>query len=154
MTNGKKLVLGAVIGGVLLYLTRPKGTVTTSEEYDLGSVGQFDDKIKQMAQAIAYAEGFGVPGSVPQRANNPGDLKVGEPTLDGSGITLFESVDQGWNALYRQLALIVSGRSHYDLGDSIAVMGSRYAAGDANWARNVADFLGVSVSTPLYDVLI
>jgi hypothetical protein len=151
------LALGIVVGlAWFWWRNRPlTATVTTSETYDLSSVGIFDAKIRSMAQAIAKAEGFYNFNSIPQRANNPGDLKLGAPTLGASGITIFESVDQGWNALYRQLGLIVNGQSaHYDLGMSIKAMGDVYEAdpGD-NWARNVAGFLGVSLDTPLYEVL-
>lgn len=163
MTRNQKIGAGVAAGAVLLYFynRRPLvATVTTSEEYDLSSVGLFDAKIRSFAQAVANAEGWNVPNSIPRRANNPGNLKNGAPTLTGTSITQYESADQGWAALYRQLGLIVSGRSaHYDLGDTIATMAARYAnepgetAGGNRWAQNVASYLGVSTATPLWEVL-
>ncbi len=156
MTRNQKIGVGVAVGALLLYFRRPlTATVTTSETFDLSSVGLFDAKIRSFAQAIAHAEGWSVPNSIPRRANNPGNLKMGAPTLAGSGITVYESADQGWNALYRQLGLIVGGGSaHYDLGMSIEQMGATYEADPGNaWARNVASYLGVSTSTPLWEVL-
>jgi hypothetical protein len=106
--------------------------------------------ITPLMQAIANAEGFNVAGSIPQRANNPGDLELGDigyGTL-GEGITIFGSVNDGWSALANQINLIVSGASsHYSPNATLAQVGMTYS-GSANWANNVAAFLGVSTSTP------
>ena len=163
MTKSQAAMLG--VGGVLVlaWLTRPKGTVTTSEEYDLSPYGgptNYSPKVRAFADAIARAEGFYVAGSVPQRARNPGDLKIPNwtgPVL-GEGISVFESVDQGWNALYRQLQFIIDGRSRvYNLDFTIRDMGRKYTATlteqDA-WANNVARVLNVPVDTPLWQVLV
>ena len=102
-------------------------------------------------QAIAQAEGFNVPGSIPQTANNPGDLEVGDigfGTL-GQGITKFGSLDDGWTALANQINIIVSGQSsYYSPNATLAQVGATYSGGDPNWANNVASVLGVSVNTP------
>jgi len=109
------------------------------------------------AQAIATAEGFWTPGTIPNRAHNPGDLKLGGSTL-GEGITVYDDDDQGWAALYGQLDRIARNRSrYYEPSMTIAQM-SRVWVGDApgaaNWARNVADALGVSVDVPISNWLI
>ena len=45
---------------------------------------------------------------------------------------------------------MLSGRSHvYKLTDTLADVGFKYADGDANWAKNVAEYLGVPESTTL-----
>jgi len=166
MTNKQKTAfsIGAAIAAIWLYRTKQSGqpvaTVTTSEGFDLTPYGGpvvYPEAIKQLAQAIARAEGFAVPGSIPQQAHNPGDLKVPGwtgPTL-GSGITVFADDDEGWNALYRQLYLILTGRSSvYNLDMTITDMAHAWTATQADaWAHNVASVLGVTPSAPLWHVL-
>ena len=104
------------------------------------------------AQAIANAEGFGVDGAIPTRANNPGDLALGDMgygTL-GSGITVFPSLAAGIQALENQVAKMTGGTSHvYNPNMSIAQAGSIYANGDPNWGSNVAKALGLSPTDTL-----
>jgi len=65
--------------------------------------------MSRLAQLIAQREGFGVPGALPTRQNNPGDLVhapgethvPGEPDAIGS----FENAEMGWDRLERQLTL-------------------------------------------------
>jgi hypothetical protein len=111
-------------------------------------------QVQAIAKAIARAEGFYVQGSVPQRANNPGDLKEGDK---GYGLiddkTVFPSPGQGWNALYAQVQAILDNRSkYYNSGMTIAEIGMVYSGGDPNWAQNVADTLGVDTETPIGQV--
>jgi hypothetical protein len=123
-------------------------TVTTSETF-----GGLTPQLRAVAQAIAREEGFQVTGSIPQRANNPGDLVLGPPSI-GEGITVFATPGDGWAALYQQLARILIGTSaHYTLDMSIAEMGRIWSGGSAAWASNVASALGVPTSTRLLEVL-
>jgi hypothetical protein len=162
MTTNEKgaAVLGLGVLAWFLFRGRePVGTVTTSEGFDLSQYGgptSYPEPIRQFAQAVARQEGFYVAGSVPQRANNPGDLKIPNmPTLPGTSITKFGSVDEGWNALYRQLNLILTGRSSfYNLDMTIADMGRVWTTTEQGpWSTNVASFLGVSTDTRLWQVL-
>jgi len=75
--------------------------------------------------------------------------------LPGTSITLFPSADAGWSALYRQLMLILSGQSSYYYPDmTIAQMGRIWTTTEQEpWSTNVATFLGVPTSTPLWQVL-
>lgn len=115
-------------------------------------------KMQRFAEAIARAEGFGIPGAIPTLANNPGDLVIpgwtGEK-LGSEGISVFSSGEEGWQRLYNQLNLIVTGRSRvYNLDMTILQMGARYAPKDAtNWARNVARFLQLSEYSSLREAL-
>jgi hypothetical protein len=162
MTRQTTIVAGAGIVGALLLLFRrpPVASVTTSETFDLSPFGgptNYTPKIQNFASAIARQEGFYVAGSIPQRANNPGDLKVpGLPTLPGTSITKFASADLGWAALHRQLQLIVTGQSSfYSLDMTIAEMARTWTTTEQTpWAQNVAMFAGVTVQTPLYEVLV
>ncbi len=113
--------------------------------------------VEAMMQAIARAEGFYVNGSLPQRANNPGDLTddgdVGYGTLGGAHITVYASVDDGWAALRKKVTRMLAGHSRtYPITLSLAQVGQLYANGDSNWANNVAAALGVSTDTTLADL--
>lgn len=128
-------------------------SVTTYEGFDLSEYGgptSYPTPIVRFAQAIAKQEGFYVAGSIPQRYNNPGDLKT-----NGSSITQYSSADEGWNALYRQLFLILTGGSaHYNLDMSIEEMSRVWTATQQGpWAANVSAYLGVSPDAKLWEVM-
>ena len=163
MASNKTIIgVGAAIAALYLFRTKlshqPVPSVTTSEGFDLSPYGgpiTYPDGIKQLAQAIARAEGVYVAGSVPQRAHNPGDLKLsGYPTLAG-GISIFPDDNAGFDALYRQLYRILTNQSnYYSLDMTIADMARTWTATQQDsWARNVAGFLGVPTSTPLWEVM-
>jgi hypothetical protein len=65
--------------------------------------------VSKLAEAIAHEEGFYVPGSLPNRDNNPGDLRhsphsfhtVGDPDAIGQ----IANADLGWADLERQLGI-------------------------------------------------
>ena len=125
-------------------VTRPRGLAGIF----LGAV-----TITPLMEAIAQAEGFNVAGSIPQQANNPGDLvlgNIGNGTLGTAGITVFGSVDDGWAALANQINLIVSGGSaYYSPMATLAQVGTTWSGSAAStWANNVASILGVSLNTP------
>ena len=110
-----------------------------------------------LANAIAKAEGYGIPGAIPTVANNPGDLKkgdVGYGTING--ITKYANVQDGWNALYAQLQLIVDGRStRYKVTDTLRKMGQVWTATVSEqgaWSKNVAAALGVTPDATIGDV--
>ncbi len=149
------LAAGGVGVGVLLFARKPPAETVSAAQ---GSPAP-SPKVSLFAEAIARAEGFFSAGSIPARANNPGDLKAGAPTLTGTSITHYTSTGEGWSALYRQLGLIVNGTSkYYRPTMTIRQMGDVWAPpADKNlpgaWAVNVANRLGVSVDTPLSRVL-
>jgi hypothetical protein len=62
-----------------------------------------------LAQLIARREGFYIPGSIPRRRHNPGDLThaPGEhhPTDAPDSVGSFGNVKKGWAALTHQLLL-------------------------------------------------
>lgn len=72
---------------------------------------QTPDATRRIGQAIAQQEGFNTQGTIPQRANNPGDIEWGDfarrhgatSYLDAAGgqkIAVFPDVEHGWSALY------------------------------------------------------
>jgi len=165
MANKNALKIAIGVGGgivMLAWFRREKpltATVTTYEGFDLsqyGGVTSYPQPIKTFAQAIAKQEGFYVTGSIPQRANNPGDLKIpNAPVLPGTSITQFETADEGWNALYKQLWIIVTGQSsYYNLDMTIDEMSRIWTATQQEpWAANVSMYVGAARSTPLWQVL-
>lgn len=115
------------------------------------------ENVKRIAQAIATAEGFYVAGSRPARNHNPGDMtadligkKVG---MDGSFV-VYASDDDGWENLYHQINLWLSGgSSHATAQSTITDISQFYTTTDQTaWAANVANSLGVSLDTPIGEV--
>jgi hypothetical protein len=118
--------------------------------------------IQRFMHAIALAEGSGVSGAVPTRANNPGNLTddgdVGLGTIQTSGpfgakITIYPTLEAGEKALHVKVARMLNGHSHtYPLEFTIAEVGRTWA-GAPEWAQNVAKDLGVSVDTQLISLV-
>jgi hypothetical protein len=109
-----------------------------------------------LANAIANAEGFGKDSSIPTRANNPGDLELGNvgfgtvTARGGQQITVFGSVSDGWAALNNQISKIFSGRSRYYKPEmSLQEFGSIYSGGSRTYGANLAAFLGLTPDAPL-----
>lgn len=65
--------------------------------------------MSKLARLIAQEEGYGIPGSVPTRDNNPGDLRHSPHSFHTGdapdGIGLIATVAEGWADLERQLQL-------------------------------------------------
>jgi hypothetical protein len=65
--------------------------------------------VTKLAELIAQEEGFNVEGSVPNRNNNPGDLRHSPHSLHApgnpDGIGVIPTVAEGWADLERQLEL-------------------------------------------------
>jgi hypothetical protein len=63
--------------------------------------------MSKLAEAIAHEEGFYVPGSLPQRDNNPGDLRHSAHSFHTAAapdaIGQIDTVADGWADLERQL---------------------------------------------------
>jgi hypothetical protein len=115
-------------------------------------------KSKALAEAIAKAEGFFVPGSLPARCHNPGDLENGDVGCGvDQGKTIYPNDAAGWLALEHQCDLILGGLSHagYRIGDTLWKFAVRYTGNDgaAGWAQTVAQHLGLSVTNTLEDYL-
>lgn len=120
--------------------------------------GGYSPNVTRFANAIARAEGYGIAGAIPTRLNNPGNLKASSvPSIgaDANGHLHFATIEDGWRALYRQIQLIIDGKSRvYTLDMTIADMARKYAGWSDNWMRNVATALNVSTTTKLRDVLV
>jgi hypothetical protein len=153
------LAVIATVVGFVLFIKRAQSPEPIGAWSDpLWSSASYPRSIVQFAQAIAHAEGFNVSGSAPDRAHNPGAIKVpgwSGPVTGTQGISVFASDDEGWQALYRQLNLIATQRSGvYTLNMTIEDMARRWTStAQSAWAGHVASALGVSPSTRLSQVL-
>lgn len=110
----------------------------------------YSARVAVIAYGIAVAEGYFVPGSAPARLNNPGALKGSDGRLRE-----FRTADEGWAALFDQVARMLSGRSAYYRPDmTIREIAQIYTGGDnpEGWARTVAGYVGVTPDTRLVDV--
>lgn len=109
----------------------------------------WSNAVLRLAKAISCAEGSNL------NWNNPGDLTYahGHPTqgvANSEGVLIFVSDADGWEALYHEVDLMLSGRSHiYKLTDTLEQVGAKYSDGDPDWAKNVGEFLGVPTTTTL-----
>jgi hypothetical protein len=116
-----------------------------------------DPRISKFSDAIEKAEGYGVPGALPTRINNPGDLCLGDKGWGVTeGKTNFPSYEIGRAALDRESALICTGTSHvYRLSDTIMQVALKYTGGDnaLAWATTVSGHLGVMTTTTIYDYM-
>lgn len=100
-----------------------------------------------VANAIARAEGFYVAKSIPQVHNNPGDLEnhLGQKIV-------FATEADGWGALYKQVELMISGRSKiYNPSMSWTTIGAHYdgEVGYMDWVNNICKELGVQSTQTL-----
>ena len=115
-------------------------------------------KTKSIAKAIAHAEGFGISGALPTRTHNPGDLKAGDVgNGQTNGKTIFASDTDGWNALYKQIDLMISGKSNYyqpsDSWRRIAQIWTGDPSDYVNWMSTVTDDLGVDPDSTLQEYI-
>lgn len=143
----------------------PDGTGDSSGSFtsDIPDAAPAQDRLSQWAQAIFHFEG-GQPGNLNVRNNNPGNLKfAGQPgaTLGDNGFAVFQSMDDGFAALNRQLQKYVSefpnltltqleahylGQSDY-LNPRVTDQGNPFT-----YAGSIASKLGVSPNDTLQSI--
>jgi hypothetical protein len=95
------------------------------------------------AQAIAFAEGFGIAGAIPTVRHNPGDLEYHGDTPD-----TYTDDAAGWQALYLHLEKVADGRGipyGYSPDMTIDAFGRRYTATEQDaWIANVVAYLNAN----------
>jgi hypothetical protein len=116
--------------------------------------GAYSAQVVRIAAAIARAEGFNVAGSKPERFNNPCDIST-----PGMGVNQYATVEEGWNAAYRQVNLMLMNQSGiYSPDMPIIQIASLWTLGRSDevdrpavigWANTVAGALGLSVTDSL-----
>ena len=115
------------------------------------------EKVQQFADAIAKAEGFHRPGTIPTRYHNPGDIRAhkgvhypGQVGLNKHGYMIFKDDAAGFAALKVLLVKMASGQSkHYGANMTIVSVAKVYAVGWRTWSKNVSKNLGVPSSMTL-----
>jgi hypothetical protein len=115
------------------------------------------DRVQDLAKAIAKAEGFYRVGTLPNRLHNPGDIRAHASHYPGQvglykNYVVFKNDAYGWDALEHQLSKIIDGTSRYTVNVTLEQLGKRYASSKL-WARNVAHNLGVPLDTTLWEIL-
>lgn len=93
-------------------------------------------------------------GNLPQRNNNPGNIKAGgladnlATGTDSQGHLIFPTPEAGFEALVTDIQAKISGNSRFvKANPTIAELGKVYAE-DPNWSNSVARILGVNPNTP------
>ena len=120
-----------------------------------------------IAQAIAQEEGFNIPGTRPNRNNNPGDMWDGLTTgkthriwpqypIDSGGFLILPDVTTGWNLLYGQINLNISrGLTLVEFFAGKPGVYAGFAPGGSggndpqSYAAFVAGQVGIDPNTPL-----
>lgn len=131
----------------------PTGTIIDPYDRNTWPAG---DRLWDVCRAIATAEGYGIPGALPTRCKNPGDMGLGDrgygtanESDPNNHITVFGSDEDGWNALRRQMELIESGASSvYSPAMTWVQIAQKWAAScranpGCGWLRTVCNELGV-----------
>lgn len=73
------------------------------------SINDFEQYYTQIiAYLIAYMEGYFEKGTIPQKYNNPGDLRSWGAYPVQNGFVIFPSPLDGWNALMEQVWLNIN----------------------------------------------
>ena len=124
-------------------------------------------KVERLAVAIARAEGFFVEGSLPQRANNPGDMELGNRGWGTmSAKTVYAKADinadindhvDGWSALRRECTAILTGASaDYNVNFTFIELAAKWTGGDSpeTWLDTVLQHLGVEMTMTLREYVL
>jgi hypothetical protein len=148
------LALVALFGWRTITADRPAAIVPPPDARPAFTGLTLEARVHRIADAIAVAEGFYAPGrhngrTLSYALNNPGLLKAsplagaGTQAWQDTGLLVFPTMDLGWAALRYQVCTMLVGASRiYDVSDTLALVGRKYADGDGNWGANVAARLG------------
>ena len=120
----------------------------------IGTAWAVPTQVTTFAHAIAKAEGFGVPHSIPTTCHNPGDLKgrhfEGQVGLCKGGHARFANDAYGWDALYSQIEKMISGNSRiYHTSMTMREVSKQWAGNSRVWLRNVCEMLSIQPNDTL-----
>lgn len=109
--------------------------------------------LSKLAVLIATREGFYVPGSLPQRMNNPGDLEAAPhgTHVPGTPFVKEDSAADGWADLQRQLNLFA--QRGLTLQEAIYTYAPPTENDSAAYLKFVCDGLGCTADTPVAQAL-
>jgi hypothetical protein len=119
-------------------------------------------KADALAHAMAKAEGFGLPGALPTRTFNPGDMMLGDRGWGTEAAkTIYEKADwnaslqdktDGASALRRECFAILSGASHnFETSWTFLELAMEWTGNDqaTAWANTVCEELGTTTDMTL-----
>ena len=111
--------------------------------------------MSKLARLIATEEGYGIPGDVPTRDNNPGDLRHSPHSFhsagDPNGIGTIDSPADGWSDLERQLQLFSS--RGLTLQQAIYEFAPPEENDSAQYLKYVCDGLGLPATATVTEAL-
>lgn len=115
--------------------------------------------IDNLAQSIATMEGFFKPNTIAQRNNNPGNLRTWGANPVKNGYAVFNSPEEGWAALRKQVQLNVNRGLTLEefFGGKPGVYSGYAPSADsndpANYARFVSGRAGIAADRPITSFL-
>ncbi len=113
--------------------------------------------IPRLAELIAQEEGYGIPGAVPTRDSNPGDLRHSPHSFhtadDPDGIGIIDNPADGWNDLVRQLNLFAAEYPKWTITDFIYTYAPPTENNTWGYLTYICQGLGCAMSTLLVDAL-
>lgn len=113
--------------------------------------------IPLLAIAFSHREGYGIKGAIPTTHNNPGDLRHAPHAQhahgDPDGIGFFDTAEEGWDALVRQLGLYAE--RGMDLKTAIGTFAPPSENDTPAYLRFVCTYMSgqVGPNTPMADAL-
>lgn len=110
--------------------------------------------MSRLAQLIAQEEGYGIPGTVPTRDNNPGDLRHSPHSFhlgDPNGIGQIDTPQDGWADLERQLQLYAN--RNYTLRAAIYAFAPPSENDSERYLEFVCNGLGCTADTSVAEAL-
>src|SRR5208283_3084446 len=114
----------------------------------------------RLAELIAAEEGYGIPGALPTRNHNPGDLRHSPHSFHSSdapdAIGQIDTPADGWADLVRQLALYADPQHHpgMTVAQAIYDWAPPSENNSAGYLAYVVKGLGVSSDTLLVDAML
>lgn len=110
--------------------------------------------MSKLARLIAQEEGYGIPGSVPTRDDNPGDLRHSPHSMhtgDPNSIGVIDTDADGWADLERQLVLFA--QRGLTLRDAIYEFAPPEENNSARYLKFVCDGLGLPDTATVAEAL-
>lgn len=160
LSNLSEEDLKTQLGLLKLKLEVGETTLADDELQFLKDQGYSIDEIRAEGNPYSFSSvgNTTASGNVPQRNNNPGNVKSGgladslATGTDSQGHLVFPDAETGFKALTMDLIAKINGASRWlPRNPTIAQLGKVYAE-DPNWPISVARMLGVDPATPTLSI--
>ena len=113
--------------------------------------------IPRIAELIAAEEGYGIPGALPTRDHNPGDLRHSAHSFHSAdapdAIGQIDSAQDGWDDLVEQLDRYPTEFPGITVAEAIYKFAPPSENNSAGYLAYVLHGLGCPADTPLTDAL-